>query len=609
MYGPTSVIYGANAFMGVVNVITKKAKTKRSAFLTTRASTRGDTNFEYLFLNQAQHFDARFGLHYEEHDIGDRVNNQANYWLQDRHYNPQLWGAFVTNSKLVTPRFESKTKRIGLEGALKFEQTEINAFYLLEENGYGSTYPSDRLPASGKWPIFQYGLTLKHQLMLSSALTSRTQLTYRRDGVQGNAYDIEAWNITNTSAQPEQIGGVILAPNEQARMLHFQHWLTDNKSFSINQDFDYQYSETLSLYSGFAYSYQDLQQAYILSGLDSLSPLASLPTPPKVATGAYQNDDNRETWKDIGVYMQTEYNVKPNHVLNGGLRYDNNNIYGSELTMRGAYIYHRDNWNFKVMYGEAYHEPTPRNLYGAWSGSGADAELSAERSNTLEMSLSYSKNNYRHLFSLYRINNSDSIVTVEDGARNLGARNVLGFDYHFITEYKSEHFGDINFTLHATHYAKAEEDIIDPYSQLKVGETEIGDLAHDKLWLIINWQFNKQLNANFKTRFIGKRNSIESNPIRQLPGYAVSDLHITYTPASIENVNFHMRITNLFNKSYFHPGVRDADAGDPLYDSSLFNTIGFSESNPKAWNGSLGWYNSRLPQPTRRIVLGVDIRF
>ena len=33
---------------------------------------------------------------------------------------------------------ESKTKRIGLEGALKFEQTEINAFYLLEENGYST---------------------------------------------------------------------------------------------------------------------------------------------------------------------------------------------------------------------------------------------------------------------------------------------------------------------------------------------------------------------------------------------------------------------------------------------------------------------------------------
>ncbi|WP_394228448.1 TonB-dependent receptor plug domain-containing protein [Pseudoalteromonas spongiae] len=610
VYGPASVIYGANAFMGVVNIITKKPEQSGTNFTAnTRSSGHNDHNFDMSYNYKDASFLTRFGMHYEEFNVNDRIDNNANYWLQEQHYSTALWGGFIDQTNVISNNFSSKTKRLGLETLVAFDELELSAFYLLEQNGYGATYPSDRLPASGKWPIYQYGGTIKYTTKLSDSLESRSRFHAQSDGIKGDGYDIEAWNVVNSSEIDQVIGGVELAPNEAARMMHFQYWLTKNHSLSFNQDFDYRLSDTIKLLTGIKYDYQDLQRSYVLSTTGPISPLASLPSLPNPASGAYSDDSNREIWRDFGFYLQGEYKFKQSHMLSGGLRYDDNNIYGGETTFRGAYIYNHQKWNIKLMYGEAYHEPTPRNLYGAWSGLGADPNLSPERSRTIESTLAYQGNDYRHLLSLYHVKNTDSIVTTLGGAENIGARSVTGIDYHYVKSIDNTAFGDWQLNLYATHYFQTEEDTIDTVQQVRTGTAKIGDLADTKLWFIANWRASEFININFKTRLIDKRKTIASNPLDQLPGYGVSDLAMQFTVPNLKSITFTLRVTNLFDKAYYHPGIRDADANDPLVNQALLNDIGFLPDNPKAWSGSQGWYNSRLPQAERRISLGMTFNF
>ncbi|WP_372765915.1 TonB-dependent receptor plug domain-containing protein [Pseudoalteromonas sp.] len=610
VYGPASVIYGANAFMGVVNVITRKPQQSGASFTAnTRSSINGDINFDMSYAYQGDLFSTRFSMHYEDFDVADRIDNNANYWLQDQHYNSELWGEFVDSSNVMSNQFSSKTKRLGFEAYVSLGDIELSSFYLLEQNGYGATYPSDRLPASGKWPIYQYGATLKYTKKISAQLESRSRFHAQSDGVKGDGYDVEAWNVTNTSAITQNIGGILLAPNESARMTYFQYWLTKNHAFSFNQDLDYQLNDKVKFLTGVKYDYQDLQRSYVLSGGEPISPLAPLPTLPNPASGAYRDDSNRETWRDFGFYLQGEYKYRQSHMLSGGLRYDNNNIYGGETTLRGAYIYNHQKWNLKLMYGEAYHEPTPRNLYGAWSGLGADPNLSPERSRTIESSIAYQGHNYQHLLSLYHIKNTDSIVTTLGGAENIGARNVTGIDYHFVKSLEDTDYGAWQVNLYATHYLQLDEDVIDVIKQTPTGTASIGDIATSKLWLILNWHANDYVNINLKTRLVDKRKTIDSNPLDEIPGYGVTDLALQFSLPKLDKVEFSLRVTNLFDKEYYHPGIRDADANDPLVNAALFDDIGFDQDNPKAWSGSQGWYNSRLPQAERRIVLGLTVNF
>lgn len=610
VYGPASSVYGANAFMGVVNVITQTTQSDESSFT---AINKVDSDGNYV-LDYAAHLklntvSARFALHYEDAELNDRVNNESNYWLSDKHYNSALWGQLQSNAGLVPTHFSSPIKHVGFDGEIRYNDFKLSAFYLKENNGYGLVYPIDKLPAPGNWPLYQYNIEASYQHVFSERLASKTRISYTSDGVEGSAYDLEAWNVTNTSDELTTIGGIGLAPNESARMVHFQHWLSKNKAWSFSQDFEYKHSENLALNSGIKYSRKDLQKAYDQTYSGPISPLANTYQLPEQPSNSYGNTENRVIWQDYGVYLQSSYQVNPHHNVNIGVRYDHNNEYGSNTSLRSAYIYNRDKWNIKLMYGEAYHVPTPRSLYGAWSGSGADANLSPESSDTIELSTRYSQATASHLISLYAIDNSDTIVNVAGGAKNIGARQILGLDYHLTSSFETKWSGPLQLSLYATHYFHIREDVYDSVAETKIGEQDIGDIAKNKLWLIADWQPIENTNINLTGRFVDKRNTVNSNPLGNIPGYGVVDLTINYQLPSISGLSLSVKVYNLFDKTYYHPGSRDADAGDPLIQTDLLDSIGFDETNPKAWNGSLGWYNSRLPQPERRIQFGVNYQF
>ncbi len=64
-----------------------------------------------------------------------------------------------------------------------------------------------------------------------------------------------------------------------------------------------------------------------------------------------------------------------------------------------------------------------------------------------------------------------------------------------------------------------------------------------------------------------------------------------------EKLSFSLRVDNIFDKEYEHPGIRNANSGaDPGY----WDAGG-------AWQGSQGWFNSVVPQPGRTVWLSASI--
>jgi hypothetical protein len=59
----------------------------------------------------------------------------------------------------------------------------------------------------------------------------------------------------------------------------------------------------------------------------------------------------------------------------------------------------------------------------------------------------------------------------------------------------------------------------------------------------------------------------------------------------VDGLGFTLVVNNLTGKGYFHPGVREANAG---------LTPGYFDSEG-VWQGSQGFFNSLLPQPGRTI--------
>ncbi|PIP80119.1 MAG: hypothetical protein COW84_06955, partial [Gammaproteobacteria bacterium CG22_combo_CG10-13_8_21_14_all_40_8] len=586
VYGPVSSVYGANASMGVVNIITRKQCQKNNS-LDGHVGYGTDDSFisDLSYCHQSGDYGFRFTTRWEDANLNKRIDNEQNYWLQDSRYNDrQQWGDFLDEAPLVADHFSSYLGHRSFDARLFSGHGELAAQYLMLDSGYGTIYPGDRIPANSTWPRIQYNIYSKYHIELNDQLTSKTLLRYRFDGITNDSHDLEAWNETNQTNETINIGGIDLEPGQSARMLHFSYWQTQNRGWSLFQDFEYNPQKAWSLVAGFKYEYKDLQKAYDLPNSGPIAVSLADPTnsslfPEPPSTAFDYSNRNRIIWRDKGVYLQGKYQLPDDSVVNAGVRVDNNSSYGTATTLRLGYVKPMGQYIVKLLYGEAFQEPVPRSLYGAWTGSGSDPTLDPEQSKTMEMHVSRTTSQTSQWLSLYGVESSNTVINFTGGARNAGVRDVIGLDYYFSIKKSVPWLNEVNFWSYASFYLKEKEDIFDLASGDKIGRGRIGDLAHQKYYLGMTSSLSNDSSLTLIGRYVSKRNTVATNPLGEIPSYFVMDANYVLNNVANAGLTLSLKVENLFNKDYFNPGVRDANAGEPLVDTSLINDIGFSGDN------------------------------
>ena len=129
-----------------------------------------------------------------------------------------------------------------------------------------------------------------------------------------------------------------------------------------------------------------------------------------------------------------------------------------------------------------------------------------------------------------------------------------------------------------------------------VGEEPIGDISSNKAWIGLTLRPSERWFATLLGRGEGRRSTVSTNPIPSLPGYAVADLNLGCRALSLE---WGLKVQNLLDRRYAHPGIRDAGAGDT---PGAFNGQG-------EWVGSRSYYSSLLPQPGRQFLLTLKFNY
>ncbi len=99
--------------------------------------------------------------------------------------------------------------------------------------------------------------------------------------------------------------------------------------------------------------------------------------------------ENMAALIDRGAYAQVIWNINDWRV-NAGFRYDKNSLYGSSVNPRASAIYYLSNKStVKLLYGTAFQEPAPIQLWGGWSGRAANPNLKPEKAENLELIYMY----------------------------------------------------------------------------------------------------------------------------------------------------------------------------------------------------------------------------
>src|SRR5262249_30818118 len=104
--------------------------------------------------------------------------------------------------------------------------------------------------------------------------------------------------------------------------------------------------------------------------------------------------------------------------------------------------------------------------------------------------------------------------------------------------------------------------------------------------------------ATLRSRAHSDRTTVATNPIRTIGGAWVFDAHVGIEHVGVHALSLAVSIDNVLGTAHSDPGIRTPHPGD---DPGAW--VG------SEWQGSKGYYNSRLPQPGRLVMLtlGLDL--
>jgi outer membrane receptor protein involved in Fe transport len=286
---------------------------------------------------------------------------------------------------------------------------------------------------------------------------------------------------------------------------------------------------------------------------------------------------------DIGFFSQANYNPYDNLKIVLGVRWDYNRIrthggYGTVFNPRIAVVYSPGKFVFKAIYAEAFKDASYFDKYATTNERLMNnPTLQPEKVKNLEFSAYYEiiKNlsaNVVFYNSFYsNVIGSDS-VTMADGKRTTQFAAIGKQNIKGIQAEINYKFHNLNAWFNYT--------FTDPQDE-KSG-LRISDIAEHSFNIGASYTVFNHLNLIMTSNYVGERKTGtgtygSKNPATSFDPFFLLNAVINYQNL-IKGLDIQFSINNLLNKEYFVPGIREADNKT---------------------------YASRLPQDTRNIMIGL----
>lgn len=498
--GPGSAIYGADAFAGVVNIITKTAEDIDGTEVGVRAGSFSTKEGWMLHGGTWNNFDISFSLQVQDTDgHGEIIDADAQsasdaFFSTDASYAP---GPVNLQRKSIETRVDvsrgSWRLRLGYQGR--------------KDMGSGAGVAMALDPAAnGDSERFNADLTYRHTLTQSWDLTS--VLSY-----------------FDTSAEPDLVlfppgagagafpDGVIARPYVYERHMR------------LNLSAFYHGFERHSLRFGTGATYGDM---YRIREVKNYAPDGS-PLPGGVIDVSNDPDLVFIRPNDRKIYYafaQDEWMIAPDWRLTSGVRYDKYSDFGDTTNPRFALVWQaRMNLTAKLLYGRAFRAPAFNELYNINNPVAlGNPNLKPETIDTYELALSHQySHDLKMGLNIFHYEMKDILRFTPDPApaltvtaQNAGNRRGHGLEVEVTY--------DPSLTIH----------LYGNYSFQKSTETETdNDVANSpqhQAYILAGWKFIPDWTLNAETYWVADRKREASDPRPEIDDYVVSNLLLRYMP-------------------------------------------------------------------------------
>lgn len=623
VYGPASAVYGANAFMGVINVITTKGGEGQTSL---KANLIGGSlkqrGVDLSLVEKLGSWRLSFASRVYQGDMDGDAANRYVYTSKAITQGPipggggrTIFGKMLeaTDTSVTSPYTERWFDLRLANGPFEFGAT-----YGGLVSGYGMMWVWDSyIPNQARWVKNEWSLFAKASFDITPALNTTGTARYRKSSTGSESVDYEVdWSSSDPGMAP---GHPFTGPGFYVLP---EFWAVDTTSLTYTQDFEWRASTKLSVNFGYVVSQEIQQKNYGYSPDnpdDGLYWFASsnfnpndLPRQPVPDLG----DDNHFAVLRRGAYVQAKYRLDDHQNLVLGLRNDWQSVFKGANTLRAGYVGNWGGWQAKALYGQAYNEPPGRLLGAILKVAESSSKLRPERSNTAEVSVGYTERRWSILGDLYRVTNTSTVL----GSINAGTTVIDALDVHANLLLPNPWGKENKIWAYGSHHFKQTRTPFDFASNV-LNSDEVPDISKNQVHVGWTSTFAHDLMLTLRGRYFSQRETVATNPIGNIPGYGEVDFY-GQVGLGVKGLSAGLKVTNLLDKAYEQPGMRKGSSGlvQPYFDtngdyvgswvSAKARNLAIGYLKPNGKPNTSGLYNtSLLPQAGRAFEVVIRYKF
>ena len=563
--GPGSAIYGADAFSGLINIITDNEDVEDEFVVGSSYGTASYSNSFVMFHKQiGEQQDIRFGAQYHQSDNPD---------LSKIYKNEFTFGPLVTfggdtavttaQRKPYSVPTSSHSVYLNVNFSEDIHFSLFNSYYS-SPTAAGIKPNQNRFGNDLKYDTDIFGLYGEISQDMSEKLHLRALLSFSTYNVLPKSKFNNIYSDYK-DAYKYATGSRLSVEQQVVYDIYQNHNLSGGLSYEVihalpqTMDLPHPVNPDLPL----------SEQNYYYPGTDNTLPI-------KFFYLDYTN---------LAGYLQWEARWCDKFGSTVGIRYDANSRYSSTLMPRIGFIFKpASSTNVKLLYGESYLAPSPYTSYdhfGSFSGQKNDkgqyisyylhipnSKLNPERSKTVELELE------RLFFNRFQLTGSFFDTFLSDlilrDAYSEPSYYIRGGEILNWTQYKNlgkgQIWGGSVFCEYLTTLPDSKLQIWANYTYTNgyLMERENGDkkelpfVAKHKFKAGLSYRPFKNLVVSPTIYWIGETNSVwedENDPQKRkkVDGYQLVNLHLAYERI-FDHFTFALDITNLLNKKYYNAG-------------------------------------------------------
>jgi outer membrane receptor for ferrienterochelin and colicin len=546
IWGPAASIYGADAFGGVINIITKKG-TEMNGLHYEKAFGTFNTSMENVSFGMRRHnLDIALSGSLYNTD-GPRYNN----------LDPNYHGSFVDNAWSFNGNIIHHHKKFKTTLGLRLYDTPMSWGLFLNSATKALNLPSQGHNNSGSiGTIYEDIRNNKPSLNETFSRTGFVQVDYaasERLTLSGEALYRET-GLSDKSFVYLSIDTNIGPGIDTTSVYYIPIFHTSNR---MRYDFigNFAISNDQHITAGLQFIEDDLERGNRSSYLDTnkytIDGVQFTNLHPRMRPRYFYIRNY------FGSYVQYELKTTLLNSTNftAGLRYDVNDDYKSPLSPRLGIVIHPENTiTVKLLYGTAFRTPTVTEL-------NAVKAQNPEQVSTYEMNFLYQPST-KWLLQLNVFENDLKDIFVLNSltggsfqqSQTLGKATITGAEFRSDLILNNEVAAFLNFT-----YQHGRQEDAKTHEGF-----DVPDLPELKGNIGATFRVADYLTATAVGNWIGERKLPHTNPYGadkgyKMDGYFLGNLVLTTKKFYSNRVSASVNIQNIFNKDYLEPGIRTAD--------------------------------------------------